>query len=1026
MKFGGLVKVRGEDTSGPATRKADANERMYIELQTRLDNLETVFKDFQAIQSEIEFLDESQQTLLEREQFENSYYDTIARAKGHILDHEAKLKGENVESRPRENAHHVSNVKLPSMTLPEFKGEYHKWLQFHDTFMALIDKNKNLSDIEKFYYLRGCLKGEAEHVLQALEASGENYKIAWDLLKERFENKRLIIDKHIQALFDITPISKESHISLRNLIDNYQKHLRALKQLGEPTDSWDRLIIHLLDSKLDPATKREWQQTSIAKGRILPSIADFTNFLTNHCQLLERVNAGNNANSQQKSNQRFSDKNRHDGKTFSHASTSNPVCPFCKNSHYIYHCKDFQALPVKSRLDEIKKLKLCLNCFRENHFAQECKSSGCKKCKRRHNTLLHFENCNKTSVNNNSIQNQTSEQNVSANVPSHALQPSVTTHSINLKNEIQVLLSTAVVQIKDSFGNFHNCRVLLDSGSQSNFFKINLPVIGINEASTNVSAIVRATIKSRHNAFQTELCFFILPKITEHVPNFSFDALELKIPGNLKLADPSFNVRGEIDALLGAGIFWDLLCIGQIKLGPRQPILQKSKFGWVLSGPINIAPAQTKQISCNFCANNELESQLERFWKLEDVPEAAKYSREELECEKEFLETYSHDETGRFVVRLPIRENVMQLGNSYDNALKRFHTLERKLSRNLELQRQYVDFMQEYENSSITLCWIASQPNTWQVFVSNRVSQIQQLTDISSWRHVPSEFNPADILSRGVEPHQLKDSKLWWNGPEWLSQGIETWPKWHPKDTTEIPERRKCQISLFNKISNQFMNFERYSILYKLQRIFAYCLRFVENIKTPKEQRIHGKLTIEELKRSQSMLIKIVQAETFSQEIHDLEKNRMVNRGSKLSSLNPFLDESKIIRVGGRIGKSSLEYDRKYPIVLPEKHHFTRLIIRAEHHRQLHTGAQAVLASLRLNYWVLNGRNAIRSTFKAGGMFCERYTSTLRLLDTTGGGVIETASKEISGPRVASVANNKKKVTEARNIKCLLVRGCIS
>ncbi|KAJ8944358.1 hypothetical protein NQ318_011490 [Aromia moschata] len=95
MKFGGLVKVRGEDTSGPATRKADANERMYIELQTRLDNLETVFKDFQAIQSEIEFLDESQQTLLEREQFENSYYDTIARAKGHILDHEAKLKGEN-------------------------------------------------------------------------------------------------------------------------------------------------------------------------------------------------------------------------------------------------------------------------------------------------------------------------------------------------------------------------------------------------------------------------------------------------------------------------------------------------------------------------------------------------------------------------------------------------------------------------------------------------------------------------------------------------------------------------------------------------------------------------------------------------------------------------------------------------------------------------------------------------------------------------------------------------------------------
>jgi hypothetical protein len=54
------------------------------------------------------------------------------------------------------------------------------------------------------------------------------------------------------------------------------------------------------------------------------------------------------------------------------------------------------------------------------------------------------------------------------------------------------------------------------------------------------------------------------------------------------------------------------------------------------------------------------------------------------------------DETGRFVVRLPHHSQNLQLGDSYSTAEYRFQQLERKLTRNLELRREHMKFMDEY------------------------------------------------------------------------------------------------------------------------------------------------------------------------------------------------------------------------------------------------------------------------------------------------------------------------------------------
>lgn len=81
---------------------------------------------------------------------------------------------------------------------------------------------------------------------------------------------------------------------------------------------------------------------------------------------------------------------------------------------------------------------------------------------------------------------------------------------------------------------------------------------------------------------------------------------------------------------------------------------------------------------------------------------------------------------------------------------------------------------------------------------------------------------------------------------------------------------------------------------------------------------------------------------------------------SRIKCLSPFLDKDGLIRVGGRLGNSSINYDSKHPILLPCKSKLTSLIISYYHAKYFHFGPQNLLYQIRQNYWPLNGRNLCR------------------------------------------------------------------
>lgn len=129
------------------------------------------------------------------------------------------------------------SINLPQIDLPTFSGDTNQWLEFHDTFLSLIDNNESLNNIQKFYYLKSCLKKDAEAVILALKVTNDHYPIAWNLLKERFQNDKLIINSHVQELFDLPSITKESFSMLRKMLDDIKRILRVLDNFKQPVGS---------------------------------------------------------------------------------------------------------------------------------------------------------------------------------------------------------------------------------------------------------------------------------------------------------------------------------------------------------------------------------------------------------------------------------------------------------------------------------------------------------------------------------------------------------------------------------------------------------------------------------------------------------------------------------------------------------------------------------------------------------------------------------------------------------------------
>lgn len=124
-----------------------------------------------------------------------------------------------------------------------------------------------------------------------------------------------------------------------------------------------------------------------------------------------------------------------------------------------------------------------------------------------------------------------------------------------------------------------------------------------------------------------------------------------------------------------------------------------------------------------------------------------------------------------------------------------------------------------------------------------------------------------------------------------------------------------------------------------------------------------------------TVLTKIAQKESFEKEISNLKSNKPLKTNTHLCSLNPFVDDAGLLRVGGRIDTSAYPYEKRHPIVLKSDHYLTKLIFQSKHTQLLHAGPQHLLSSIRERYWPIGGRKLARDVAR-NCFVCRRFKGT--------------------------------------------------
>ncbi|XP_031638197.1 uncharacterized protein LOC116350532 [Contarinia nasturtii] len=261
-----------------------------------------------------------------------------------------------------------------------------------------------------------------------------------------------------------------------------------------------------------------------------------------------------------------------------------------------------------------------------------------------------------------------------------------------------------------------------------------------------------------------------------------------------------------------------------------------------------------------------------------------------------------------------------------------------------------------WSDSMVVLSWIKKSPTELKAFVSHRVQRIQEKTKQCKWKHVRSGDNPADLVSRGMNMQKFLKSKLWLEGPSWLKQAEKEWPIpmmiISPDEIKEIEKECKAKEPV-EKIFNMTSGVDR-TVLYnkfqswnKILNVTAYALRAIRKIK-PKTIFI----TSEERNNAIEYWIKYEQNIAFKTELKCIKTGDMLPPKSTITSLRPFIDNNGLLRVGGRIDKANIAYEKRHQYIIPQKSRLSFLLLNHAHEMTMHGGVQMIMHYTRKRFWI--------------------------------------------------------------------------
>ena len=654
----------------------------------------------------------------------------------------------NKLSKPSER---VPSVKLPKLDLKCFSGDRMKWYEFWDTFECTVHSNSKLTNIEKFSYLQSKLVGEAKNAISGLSLCNDNYKVAIELLKERFGRKQDIIDIHYREMMTIDPPNNKTE-SLRRFLDVMEKHLRSLEVMGENINQ--HMFISMIKSKLPQDVLL---QMEVQKGTSTEWTVD---------RLRERLRAyivareHTEQESKQEQKKPWSQKPsnsagyRHDitlkpqfrqfqyntrpkqpisteslvsGEKITNAYADKYKCRYCANRHWSDECTKHKTIAERKKILKDS----CYKCLKTGHRSNECRANKlCVHCgeRNKHHRSLCPKALRETVEPSKHESAIISEEVQRTNVDNEENQ-----EGILVTSGERVLMQTAQTEAKHpSKDTTKSVRLLLDSGSQRTYVterlaeqlglerngvqEIKIVTFGSNKPKIIKTPFTKLDIVLKNGKSLT-ISANIVPDITGTIERKAIsitDSKELQdILTTVTMADtiPTVSEYSTVDVLIGNDFYLDIVLPQRIEVQPGLYLLS-SKLGWMLTGRTSddnenqqkememLIMSQSSDVDeCGFITSVDdampRKPDLEDFWAIESIGiKDDPTANEDDEVMSKFKDTlqYMH---GRYYARWPWKEETPELPVNRGLALGRLRSTMNRLSEKPELMNQYDSIIKE-------------------------------------------------------------------------------------------------------------------------------------------------------------------------------------------------------------------------------------------------------------------------------------------------------------------------------------------
>ena len=561
------------------------------------------------------------------------------------------------------------NFDMPRVGLPNFDGELTSWAGFWGRYKPAVHENEKLTESIKMAVLMDLVKdpGITEYLMAANDGKPGRYDEAIRVLMERYNRPRQVHQIYCQQLVNLPPIQGTS-AEISRSVDTVFSAVTGLR--GSEQGSTDYIATSLVASILPEQLRTEWEsKTEDIKG--VPHIDKWIAFMRKKAtkasqqqkvvlqpaetpQLRYPKDKKKRPTKEGKvyaSQGEATSNGDHDYKP-SRSKSKQPKaagygriqCTLCNSAHHVFQCKD---MTVTQRREHTQGASLCFNCLRTGHAVKDCQSSfRCRLCKKTHNTLLHTESTSTPATVNHVVLNSQGS--------SDATPP---------PQQKERLLMTSQVYLTTSEGEKIPARAMLDSGaaisvlSSRMMTQLHLPktkewmtVSGVeSQKNSPARPTANITVSSITSAgWNASVKVVILPKVTVDLPRHDLTAVK-KMPHlqGLALADPHFHQPRRVDLILDSDVFDEILLPRKIEGPPATPSAWETRLGWAVMGRYLISqtlPAGMAAVSATTASSAEedsLNTLLERFWKLEELPMGTPaLSSQDLVVQKHYDDTH--------------------------------------------------------------------------------------------------------------------------------------------------------------------------------------------------------------------------------------------------------------------------------------------------------------------------------------------------------------------------------------------------